>query len=51
MVTILRNYDLNFAPNYLSTVEMCSVIAEEKTPQYAMSLTLPMVRHFLLATE
>lgn len=44
MSTIIRDFDLHFAPGYLESVEM---VACEDTPRYANSLTLPMVTFFL----
>ena len=48
MATIIKDFDLSFAPGYLETVEMIDC---EKTPRHQASLTLPLVRLSLLRKE
>ena len=45
MATIIKDFDLTFAPGYLENVEMLDCAP---TPRYQDSLTLPMVRCSLL---
>lgn len=40
MATILKEFDISFASDYLETVKMSEI---EETPRYRSSLTLPMV--------
>ena len=42
MATILKEFDISFASDYLKTVKMSEI---EETPRYRSSLTLPMVSH------
>lgn len=39
MAALLKEFDFEFAPGYLETVEMMKT---EQTPRYRPSLTLPM---------
>ena len=45
MATILKEFDISFASDYLKTVKMSEM---EETPRYRSSLTLPMVSHIHL---
>lgn len=42
MATILAEFDLEFAPDYLKTTEMVEIAGEAPSPRYSDSLTLPM---------
>lgn len=48
MATIIKEYELSFAPGYLENVEMVDC---EQTPRYGDSLTLPMEAPLLVTAR